>query len=167
MSHMRLGDLLHRDVVRLGLAASTKQEAIEEMVDVLVEAHEIPLSMWEHVVEVVYEREENHSTGMEHGVAVPHGVSDRVDDIIAAIGIAHEGIPFESLDGIAARIIVLLVFPRRTYPVKPHTMAGIAHLLENKHLRDRLKAATDAESVLEIIKDEEGKSRFFHIAAKL
>ena len=157
---MRLGDLLHRDVIRVDLHARTKEEALEEMVDVLVEAHEIPLSLREPVLDAVHERESHHSTGMQHGVAVPHGHTDRVEDIIAAIGVSKEGIPFESLDGMAARIIVLLVLPRRTFYRNPHTMAGIAHLLENASLRERLKAAPDVDSVLQVIKEEEGKPTF-------
>lgn len=157
---MRLGDLLHRDVIRVGLRARTKEEALEEMVDVLVEAHEIPMSLRDPVLDAVHERESHHSTGMQHGVAVPHGHTDRVEDIIAAIGISKEGIPFECLDGISARIIVLLVLPRRTFYRNPHTMAGIAHLLENSSLRDQLKAAADPDAVLRVIKEEESKPSF-------
>jgi len=164
---MRLGDLLHRDVVRVGLKANTKNEALEELVDVLVDAHEIPLSMRDHALDVILERETHHSTGMEHGVAVPHGYTDRVDDVIAAIGIAKEGIPFESLDGIAARIIVVLLLPRRTFHDNPHTMAGISHLLVNREFRERLKKAEDPVTVMRVIEEEEAKETFYNIRARV
>lgn len=163
---MRLGDLLHTDVIKVGLKANTKEEAIEELVDVLIEAHEIPLSWREHAIEVVLEREQEVSTGMEYGVALPHGLSDRVDDIIAALGICHEGIPFNSIDGIAARIIILLLYPRRSFQGNVETMAGIAHLLRNARLREALKAAKTPIDVLRAIKEEEAKETFKDSGAK-
>jgi mannitol/fructose-specific phosphotransferase system IIA component (Ntr-type) len=164
---MRLGNLLHRDVVRVGMEADTKEWAIEELVDVLVDAHEIPMAMRDYVVELVLERETHHSTGMEHGVAIPHGYTDRVDDVVAAIGIAKEGIPFESLDGIAARIVVLLILPRRSIQENPHTMAGIANLLSNRELRESLKKARNPEEVMKAIEDEEAKDSHSSIQARL
>lgn len=164
---MRLGDLLHRDVVRVGLKSHTKEETIEELVDVLVDAHEIPLNLRDHALDVILERESHHSTGMEHGVAVPHGYTDRVDDVIAAIGICKEGIPFESLDGIAARFVILLLLPRRTYHDNPHTMAGIAHLLANRELRERLKKADDGAAVMRIIEEEEARETYYNIRARV
>ncbi|MBX7256284.1 MAG: PTS sugar transporter subunit IIA [Candidatus Hydrogenedentes bacterium] len=154
---MRLGELLHEDVVKLHLQASTKQEAIEELVDVLIDAHEIPFSMRSHILEVITEREDQASTGMEHGVAIPHGASDRIEDTIAALGISPEGIPFNSLDGVSARIVVLLITPRRNYQGQVATLGGIAHLFQNAKLREQLRAAPDTDSVLRVIRWEESK----------
>ncbi len=164
---MRLSDLLHRDVVCVSLKGSTKTEIIEELVDVLVDAHEIPLSMRDHALDAVLERETHHSTGMERGVAVPHGYSDRVDDVIGAIGIAKEGIPFDSLDGVAARVVVLLLLPRRTFHDNPHTMAGIASLLDNADLRERLKKATSPGDVMRVIEEEEAKENNYGTTARI
>jgi len=154
---MRLGELLHEDVVKTHLQASTKQEAIEELVDVLIDAHEIPFSMRSHILEVINEREDQASTGMEHGVAIPHGASDRLEDTIAAIGISPEGIPFQSLDGVSARVVILVVTPRRNYQGQVATLAGIANLFQNAKLRDQMRSAPDADSLLRIIRWEESK----------
>lgn len=164
---MRIGDLLHEEVIRVDLRARTKAEAIEELVDVLVEAHEIPLSLRDHVLEVVNERERQHSTGMEHGVAIPHGSSERIEDIIGVVGISRQGIPFESLDGIAAKIVVLLVLPRRSFRGTAQTMAGIAHLLRSPDMRKRLREAPSAEAMLRIIKEEEERDSFYNVRAQL
>lgn len=73
---MLLSEMLHARVVKTHLEAENKYEAIEELVDLLIEAHEIPLSLRDHVVEVITERERSMSTGMEHGIALPHGSSE-------------------------------------------------------------------------------------------
>lgn len=157
---MRLGDLLHEKTIKLNLEASDKQAAIEELVDTLVDAHEIPLSMRRHALEIVRERERESSTGLEYGVAAPHALSDRIDDIIVALGVCNTGIPFESIDGIAARIIVLILLPRRSFHGNVKTMAGIAHLLSNAKLRDAIRAARTPEEVVHAIREEESKEAF-------
>ncbi|NUM53691.1 MAG: PTS sugar transporter subunit IIA [Candidatus Hydrogenedentes bacterium] len=157
---MRLGDLLHEKTIKLNLVAGDKQAVIEELVDALIDAHEIPLSMRAHALEIVKEREKEASTGLEYGVAAPHGLSDRIDDIIVALGVCNTGIPFDSIDGIAARIVVLILFPRRSFQGNIQTMAGIAHLLSNPKLREAIRAARTAEDVLRAIREEESKEAF-------
>ncbi len=152
---MLLSELLHEGVVKIGLEAENKYEAIEELVDVLVEAHEIPLAMRGHIVDVVVERERSMSTGMEHGVALPHGATERIDDIIGALGISHRGIPFESLDGQPARLLILLLLPKRNFQGHVRTLAGIAHLMTNSDFRARLLDAPDVTTALELIEAEE------------
>jgi PTS system fructose-specific IIC component len=164
---MRLGDLLHEKTIKLNLVANTKQAAIEELIDALIDAHEIPLSMRAHALEIVKEREAETSTGLEYGIAAPHALSDRLDDTIVALGVCKAGIPFDSADGITARIIVLTLFPRRSYQGKIHTMAGIAHLLSNAKLRDAIRAANSPEEILRLIRDEESKESFrVHLSQK-
>ncbi|MDZ4858688.1 MAG: PTS sugar transporter subunit IIA [Candidatus Hydrogenedentes bacterium] len=159
---MRLGDLLHENTIKLNIDARNKHEAIEELVDVLVHAHEIPFSLRNHVLEIVSEREAEISTGLEHGIAVPHGASDRIDDTIVAMGVCREGVPFDSVDGISARIIVLTLFPRRNFSGNVKGMAAIAHLLRNSKLRDRIRAATSPASVLQAVREEESDEAFQH-----
>jgi mannitol/fructose-specific phosphotransferase system IIA component (Ntr-type) len=157
---MLLGEILHDGVVKIGLEAENKFEAIEELVDVLIESHEIPISKRDHIVECVVQREKSMSTGMEHGVALPHGSSDRVNDIVGVLGIAPKGIAFESLDGLPAKIVILLILPRQKFQAHVRTLAGIAHLMSNPEFRDALVATESVDSVLDLIEHEEDKDVF-------
>jgi mannitol/fructose-specific phosphotransferase system IIA component (Ntr-type) len=157
---MLLGELLHSGVVKIGLEATNKTEVIEELVDLLVEGHEITLAMRNHVIETVMEREKTMSTGMENGIALPHGSTDRVDDIVAALGIAPQGVPFESLDGQPARIIILLIMPKNKFQAHVRTLAGIAHLVGNETMRSLLLRSENPEDMLELIEKEESKDEF-------
>ncbi|MBN2309801.1 MAG: PTS sugar transporter subunit IIA [Candidatus Hydrogenedentes bacterium] len=160
---MLLGEILREGLVKTQLEAQTKTEAIEELVDLLADAHEIPLSLRDHVVGAVMERERSMSTGMEHGVALPHGSSSQIDDIVGALGIAPHGIPFESLDGQPAQLIILLVLPKERFQAHVRTLAGIAHLLGNGEFRKALLAAPDADAVLQLIEREEEGDVFFDL----
>lgn len=155
---MLLGEILHSEVVKTALEAENKYEAIDELVDLLVECHEIPVTLRDHIVEVVVEREKSMSTGMEHGIALPHGATDRVDDIIGALGVSRRGIPFESLDGQPAHIVILLVLPKNKFQAHVRTLGGIAHVMSNASLREAIKNASDSESVLRLVEDEEDRA---------
>jgi mannitol/fructose-specific phosphotransferase system IIA component (Ntr-type) len=163
---MLLGEILHREVIKPDLEAEDKYEAIEELVDLLVEAHELPMSLRDHVIEVVTEREKTMSTGMEKGIALPHGSTERIDDIIGALGLCRRGIPFESLDAEDARIVILLVLPKQNFQGHVRTLAGIAHLLGNAAFRETLLKAETVDDILALIESEEDKAVFTDLREK-
>lgn len=160
---MLLSEILHPSVVKLSFEAQNKHEAITELVDRLVQAHDLPMSQRDDIIDAVTERENHTSTGMEHGVALPHCGTDRVNEIIGAIGVSQKGVPFESTDGEPAHIVILLVLPKRGFAERVHTMAGVAHLLENPELREGIRSAADAGSLLSVIEKAEANDRFAHI----
>ena len=158
---MLLGEILHSGVVKLNLDAQTKDEAIEELVDLLVEAGDASPDLRQHLLDVVMEREQTMSTGMDHGIALPHASSDKVNQIIGALGSAPEGIPFDTLDGEPARLLILLILPRHNFQGHVRTLAGIAHLLSNPGFRESIITAPDAQSVLDIIEKTEHQNSLF------
>ncbi len=160
---MLLSEILHTSVVKLTLDAQTKHEAIAELTDRLIQAHDLPMSQRESIIEAVDERESHASSGMEHGVAIPHCGTDRVSEIIGAIGISKNGVPFEATDREPAHIVILLVLPKRQFSERVHTMAGVAHLLENGELRESIKKAVDADALLGTIEKAEAAEKFAHI----
>jgi len=148
---MLLSELLQEDLVKTSLDAATKWEAIEELVDLLISAHELRLGDRAAVLDAVVTREKSMSTGLAHGLAVPHGAADCVRDVVACLGISRTGIPFESADGKPARLVILLVIPRESFQRHVGTLAGIARLARNEDLRDRIYAAQSAMGVMDVI----------------
>ena len=158
---MLLGEILHSGLIKLNLDAQTKEEAIEELVDLLVEAGKAPEDLRQHLLDVVMEREQTMSTGMDHGIALPHASSDKVDQIMGALGSAPEGIPFDTLDGEPARLVILLILPRHNFQGHVRTLAGIAHLLSNPGFRESIITAPDAKTVLDIVEKAEHQNSLF------
>jgi mannitol/fructose-specific phosphotransferase system IIA component (Ntr-type) len=154
---MLLSEILHERVVKMRVRAQGKAQAIEEMVDLLIESGEIPLVQRAHILEVIAEREQSVSTGMEFGLALPHGATDRVDGIIGALGLAPHGIDFQCRDGQPANIIILLVIPRKSFQEHLHTISSIAKLMRNKSLRDGIIGAGDVPGMLKAIEQEEAR----------
>lgn len=110
--------------------------------------------------DAVIAREQSMGTGMEMGIALPHGSSEQVENLIGALGIAHAGIDFDCLDGQPARLILLLVLPRNELQVHVRTLAGISHLLNGDAFRKSLLEAKDADTILKLIRKEERSSIF-------
>ncbi len=150
---MRLTELLREDLIQVGLEATNKWEAIEELVDLLISTHELRLTDRDEVVNAVFTRERSLSTGLEHGLAVPHGAVNCVDEIIACMGTSRVGIPFESLDGKPAHLIVLLVIPKGRFQRHVRTLAGIASLGLKADMRERVFNAETPEEVMDVIYD--------------
>ncbi|HVP18067.1 MAG TPA: PTS sugar transporter subunit IIA [Spirochaetia bacterium] len=151
---MQLSELLQEDLVKMSLDATTKWEAIEELVDVLISAHELRLTDRAAVVDAIFTREKSVSTGLARGLAVPHGAVDCVHEVVASLGISRTGIPFDSADDKPARLIVLLVIPRESFQRHVRTLAGIARLARNPDLRDRICAAESTAEVMDLIYEE-------------
>lgn len=152
---MFLSEILHDRSIKLQVRANTKAGAIEELVDVLIEAGDIPMVQRNHVFEIIAEREKSISTGVGYGVALPHGATDRLDDIVGALGISKHGIDFGCHDGIPASIIVLMVIPRRSFQEHILTMASVARLMSRKAFRDALMQVPSPQAALALIESEE------------
>lgn len=148
---MLLSELIQPDLIKLGMEAHNKWDAIEELIDHLITAHELRMTNRQEVLDAVFARERSLSTGLEHSLAVPHGAVDCVSDILAGIGISDDGIPFESLDGKPARLVVLLIIPKGAFQRHVRTLAGIARLARNQDLRERILDAKSEDDVMNVI----------------
>jgi mannitol/fructose-specific phosphotransferase system IIA component (Ntr-type) len=144
---MNLKKVLSTDVVKIGLSGSTKEEIIEEMVNILVDAGKT--NARDQVLECIFEREAKMSTGMQAGIAIPHGKTDAVNELIACIGIKGDGgVDFESLDGQPSQIFIMTVSPiGRTGP-HVQFLAEISQLLQDEGRRKRVLNAYSKEALL-------------------
>ncbi len=162
-----LGDLVYPDTIITSLEAPGKYAAIEALIDLLIAAGRLPGDLREHAVGIVSAREQSLSTGMEHGVALPHASSELIEQRIAALATAPEGIPWDSLDGARARLIILLISPRSEFNIHVRTLAGVAHLLNRDIFVESLVAAPDPVALHRMIQDEESGSWFERFRRRL
>jgi len=99
----------------------------------------------------VRDREQRMSTGLQNGVAVPHGKTDGVDELVAAFGCQPEGIEFESLDGSPSRIFLMTLSPvSRTGP-HIQFLAEMSRLLHSESTRKALLETADADRIASIL----------------
>ncbi|MFH1567351.1 MAG: PTS sugar transporter subunit IIA [Gemmatimonadota bacterium] len=150
---MTLLEILSPKAAIVGLKSETKDGIIEELVDSL-EVGEV-ITDRDKVLQAVLEREKIMSTGIGDGIAIPHGKSDAVVRLAAALGTHKRGVDFEALDGEPAYVFFLLVSPANVSGPHIKALARISRLLKNDDFKKRLIEATSSEEVLQAIEVEE------------
>ncbi len=141
--------LINPAAVALRLKGSTKEEVIDELVGLL--AKNGSLKDPEQVKEDVLAREKSMSTGMQHGIAIPHGKSDGIESMAVVVGLKPEGINFGSLDGLPSKVFIMVVSPKKDCGPHVQFLAVIAAILRDKELVERILQAKDSEEVVRLI----------------
>ena len=150
---MKITEFLSKECIKIGLKSKSKKDVLEELVDVLVAAGKI--SDKKKVMQVLLEREDLGSTGIGQGVAIPHGKTDDVTNLVAAFGLTKEGCQFDTLDGDPVNIFFLLLAPYNASGIHLKSLAKISGLLKDKYFRKGLINCASADEVLTVIAEEE------------
>ncbi len=150
---MRLMEILSGKSVVVGLDGLTKGEILEELVDVLEVGDKIIDR--DKVLEAVLQREEIMSTGIGHGIAIPHGKSEFVKELGGVLGIKGDGVDFDALDGKPTFIFFLLVSPMDVSGPHIKALARISRLLKGEAFRQELIGASDRDTAIRILEEEE------------
>lgn len=153
---MNLGDILHVEQIVTDLQASTRWEAIDELINLLVSSGKIQAEHKEQIAAAVKKRENSMSTGIGYGIGIPHASTDLIHEVIGAFGRSKKGVQFESADNQPVKFVMLFLVPYGQFQKHLHTLANIAKLLSNKDLRQALENAPDSAGMLKIIKNPQG-----------
>ena len=143
--------------VELELKAHRKEEALQEMVDLLVRAGKIrdPAAL----LEALKAREKMVSTGIGEGIALPHCASPELSAAAFAVARKREGLDFEALDGRPVRLLFLLVGPQGRPTAQLRLLSRLARLLRDPGFPEALLAAGSSAEVLELLRraEQEGE----------
>ena len=151
---MRLIDILDETSIVADLQASDKIEALEILVEAMTRSNEINK---QDILNVLLEREELGSTGIGDGIAIPHGKSPEITQIISGFGLSKQGIEFDSLDGKPAHLFFLLVAPENSPGTHLKVLARISRMLKNVNFREKLLEANSQHEIYQIISEEDSK----------
>lgn len=148
---MKLANLLTPDQVVLEMRSQEHFPAIVELVDHLVSTNQLSKDLREDVIQSLKAREEQVSTGIGYGVAIPHAFSEKVDEVIAVFGRSSKGIDFEALDHCPVHLVVLFIVPKKNYHLHLQTLAAIAKMFTNCDIRKKLIGAECRTDILDIL----------------
>jgi PTS system nitrogen regulatory IIA component len=146
---MNLREVLTVDTVSLHLKGTTKEEIISEMLDILVKAGKVKDK--KVALECVLDREQKMSTGMKHGIAIPHGKTDSVSDLVACIGVSDNSVDFDSLDKEPCRIFVMTLSPINKTGPHLQFLAEVSLLFKSAEKRQEILDTTDKEKIIDIL----------------
>ena len=149
---MALIDLIVEDIFKIPLASLDKPDVLRELVQILKDADKV--EDFDGALKAVQEREDKMSTGLQDGIAVPHGKTPVVSSLQLAIGIAPTGIDFDALDGNPTKLFFLLLAPPDQAGPHVQALAEIAKLAQSKAFCRALVGAESAADVVELMKGE-------------
>jgi len=147
---MKLASLLTPKQVILDLKGEVCEEAISSIIEHLISKGLLAKGLNDEIMQALREREQQISTGIGSGVAIPHAFSDSVDQVVAAFGRSKEGVDFEALDNAPVNFVILFIVPKKDYSLHLQTLAAIARMFNNCEVRQQLMEAETIESVLDI-----------------
>lgn len=150
-----LTQILQPTCVKVPLAGRDKDSAITELVDVLEENG--LLQNRQNALEAVFARERTRSTGIGAGIAIPHGKSGAVRELVMALGIAHDPIDFESVDKKPVSIVILLVSPLDQTGPHIQALARISRLMLDADFKSQLEKAPSAQAAYELLSEHESQ----------
>jgi len=150
---MKLCDLLTDSVIAVNMVATDKGDLLHKLVDLAAMGD--ALHDRAAALNAVEERERIMTTGIGHGVAIPHGKTDAVKDLVAAFATLEKGIDFGALDGQPVRLAFILLGPKE--PSGPHIrmLSRISRLMNRDDLRRRLTEAGSLDEVRALFREAE------------
>src|SRR5204862_7898478 len=154
---MNLGDILSPAQIISEMQALNRWEAIDELINQLVQTGKIKPENRDQIAAVVKKRETSMSTGLGFGVGIPHASTDLIYEVVGAFGRSRKGVNFDALDNQPVTLVMLFLVPQGQFQKHLHTLAKIAKLLHKKEFRQALEEAPDAKAMYEIITAESGK----------
>lgn len=150
---MLLSELLSAERVKVPLGSRTKSDVLQELVELVTRGRNDCEA--EPILSSVRDRELVLSTGVGGGVAIPHGKTAHIDQLVLAAGVAPEPIDFDALDGKPVQLFFLLVGPESASGAHVKTLSRISRLLRRESLRTELLAARSPEDFLRTVRESE------------
>ena len=146
---MKITDLLSKNAIKINGVASNKEDAINKLIDLMAQNGNITDK--EKYRQVVLKREEEGSTGIGEGIAIPHGKTDAVSKPGLSAMVINDGVEFDSLDGQPAKLLFLIAAPNTKDNVHLDVLSRLSTLLMDTEFRKSLMEAKTPEEFLRCI----------------
>lgn len=153
---MRITEFLKPEAVIPELSSGSKADVLKELASALARA--APQVSAERLWSVLDEREKIGSTGMEKGVAIPHGRLAELGGLVACFGVSRAGVEFDARDGRPSQFFFALVAPENSAGVHLKALSKISRLFRSDSLREALLAAKTTDEIYALISQEDARA---------
>ena len=155
MEELSIRLVLNEQRIDLHLKGQTKDEVLDEMVDLLFK--DSVLSSKEQFLKDVYYREGEGITGIGDGIAIPHGKSDSVLHTAVAIGRSDHDLEWRSIDDKPVRLIIMLAIKSVDKTVHMKLLSNVATSLCQRDVIEQIFISEDKEEIIELFEQKGGK----------
>lgn len=153
---MRWTEVLKPEGILLDIQSITKEEALLEILKYGKRKKILPYDI-SRILDALLQREKMISTGVGHGIALPHAKCDFCTEFISLLGISKKGIDYEAADREPVYIISLLLGPRDQPNKNIKILARIARILDRAEIRNAMIKGNNAKEIYRLIEEEEKK----------
>ena len=152
---MQLDTLISPNVMQVPLTATTREEAIRELVGLLADQGLVENA--DAAFATAWAREQERTTGIGEGLAVPHGRCDCIDRVVMAVGKAESPIDFQSFDQKPVRLVVLVLSPPNETAAHIQVLGGISRIMSDRIRREAAFAAATPEELAATLQGNEAR----------
>lgn len=153
---MRLADVLREENIITDLKSRDKSEVLGELVDGV--SSRVSSIDRDRALKALLDREKLGTTGIGHGVAIPHGKLKGLTELKVFFGRSRKGVNFSSMDNLPVHLFFLIMAPENSAAAHLKILASISHLLKSQDFRMRLMEANDRSEIYRIIIEAERKN---------
>jgi len=150
---MKFADFVSFRAIVAQLKATDRDDVITELVTSLDQAGKLSKGTCKDVIKAVIKRENEASTGMGKGIAIPHVKHPAVDDVVAAVGQSSKGIDFSALDKQLVYSVILLISPENNPDRHLQAMEKIFRHLQKEKFRKFLRQCNEPEDVEDLLRE--------------
>ena len=155
---MNLCDFMVCEAVVSDLKAQTRDESIRELVESLAACGRLDKTNVDEIIQLLVERENQGSTGIGKGIAVPHIKHASVSDLVGTVGCSKKGIDFSSLDDAPVYSVMLLISPPNNPDRHLEAMESLFAHLQRDLFRKFLRQADDKQAVVELLEEADAST---------
>ena len=152
---MRIDDILKKDSIIADLVGTNKEEVLREVTDFLQSQGLIKNK--ESLLKTLMEREKLGSTGIGENVAIPHGKSDELSQIVTVFARSLKGVDFEALDQKPVHFVCMVIAPSNSTGQHLKTLARISRIFKSQNLRDGILKLQNADQIYSLLLEEDSK----------
>jgi mannitol/fructose-specific phosphotransferase system IIA component (Ntr-type) len=155
---MKLCDFIVADAIVPELQSDNRDDIIRELVDALVYTGRIKTDVSDEIVTQLIDRENQGSTGIGKGIAVPHIKHASASEIVGTIGLSKKGIDFSSLDHAPVYSVLLLVSPPNNPDRHLEAMESVFTHLQRDMFRKFLRQAETREAIVDLLEEADAST---------
>ncbi|HAV92215.1 TPA: PTS sugar transporter subunit IIA [candidate division WOR-3 bacterium] len=148
-----LYELLNESLVRSDLKSASKSDVIDELAEILVSNEIIKDKV--SLMDKLVEREKIETTGVGHGIAIPHARTETVNGLALCFGVSREGIDYDALDGKPVNIFFLIVSNEENKNRYIQLLARISRICRKDSFREKIMNSETEKEIISIFREEE------------
>ncbi len=145
---MPLSDFLTQDAIVAGLKVNSKKQALQELAEKAAAVSGLPER---EIFDTLLQRERLGSTGIGHGIAIPHGKLAKVQKLFGVFAKLDKAVDFEALDGEPVDLVFVLIAPESAGADHLKALARVARVLRDGAVTQKLRAAQDADGLYAVL----------------